>query len=318
MANEITLIESNGIAQYNSQELAHSNFDILRRGGRKASTLKQYAHTEMLWTDWCQANGVSAANFELLYVDKFLFDHQAQYQRSSLKAMLSHLRQTLEALVSSSDDISPVFARQLQALKKYKIAAHWGTSTPSKRAGKRLDVGTVWEAIHAEASNPLMKARNAAFYALLFFAGLRREELRQLKWANIDFAHSTLAVVGGKKRELDESDNVPMLGELKRILLRWQELQGADRQYVICPMLKGERVGADKPIASGSVYEMMARFDAIPHDARHTLVTSLLEKGIPIHTVQAIARHKNPSTTMGYAHSLEAEQLAKITPNPYS
>jgi site-specific recombinase XerD len=54
-----------------------------------------------------------------------------------------------------------------------------------------------------------------------------------------------------------------------------------------------------------------------PYHALHMLVTSLLDKGVPLHTTQKVARHRKGETTMGYAHAREAEQLAKTVPNPY-
>ena len=131
--------------------------------------------------------------------------------------MLSHLRNSVEAIAASSDATAALYMRQLEAMRQYKIDAAWGGTNPRKRGGKRIDTHTVWAAIHADASSPLAKARNAAFYALLFFAGLRREELRQLKWINVDFDHSVIKVVGGKKRAKNESDDIPMLGDLKAI-----------------------------------------------------------------------------------------------------
>jgi integrase len=179
----------------------------------------------------------------------------------------------------------------------------------------------VYAALSANAPNALTKARNTAFYALLFFAGLRREELRQLKWTQIDFERSVIKVIGGKKRAKDESDEIPMLGDLKTILKQWKTqlmaVAGDNRSTVICAIRKGGHIGADKPIASGTVYELMRPYDAMPHDARHTLVTNLLEKNVPLHTTQKIARHKRGETTIGYAHAMEAEQLAKTVPNPY-
>jgi integrase len=167
-----------------------------------------------------------------------------------------------------------------------------------------------------------MRARNAAFYALLFFAGLRREELRTLKWSQIDFERSVLRVVGGKKRAQGEADTIPLLGSLPAILASWRAAQtaaanGAPRTYVMCAVRKGGHLGKDRPLASGAVYELMRPWDAMPHDARHTLVTNLLDKHVPVHTVQTIARHRRGETTLHYAHSLEAEQLAKTLPDPY-
>lgn len=312
-----TIKNAGALADLSPEEITQANFDVLRRAGRKASTVHQYAQTERLWAAWCADNGLSPANFEVVYVDRFFHSIKDQYSRVTLQNMLSHLRKAVEAIAASSDETAALYIRQLQALKQYKIDATWGGSNSRKRGGKRIDTNTVWQAIHAEATNPLMKARNAAFYALLFFAGLRRDELRNLKWEHIDFGRSVIRVVGGKKRAKNENDDIPMLGDLKTILKAWQTVQGAGRVYVICPIRKGGKLGADKPIASGAVYDLMRPFEAMPHDARHTLVTSLLDKNVPLHTVQAIARHRRGETTMHYAHSLEAEQLAKTVPNPY-
>jgi integrase len=38
------------------------------------------------------------------------------------------------------------------------------------------------------------------------------------------------------------------------------------------------------------------------HDTRHTAITRLLEKGVPLHTVAKIAGHSNQAMTMRYAH----------------
>lgn len=304
-------------------DLAQANFEILRRAGRKASTVNQYTRTEQQYFDFCTAYGISHWDaFEVAYVDRFFQSISSQYSRVTLMNKLSHLRKAVEALAVSSDETAVLYMRQLQALKAYKIDPAWGGTNQRKRAGKRLTVNTVYAALNAGASTDLTRERNSAFYALLFFAGLRRTELRALKWSQVDFERGVIQVVGGKKRTKDEVDEIPMLGELKAMLNRWQEIQqqaasGAAREYVICAVRRGGHIGADKPIASGAIYDLMTAIDAIPHDARHTLVTSLLEKGVPLHTVQKIARHRRPDTTMRYAHALEAEQLAKTVPNPY-
>ena len=304
-----------------TDEIAHANFEILRRSGRKASTVDQYTRTEKLWMAFCAAHELNAANFEVVYVDAFFQTVKDFYSRVTLQNMLSHLRKVVEAIAASSDDTAALYLRQLQALKQYKIDPMWGGTNERKRAGKRIDTATVWAAIHADAPTPLAKVRNAALYALLFFAGLRREELRQLTWAHVDFERSVVKVVGGKKRARTESDEVPMLGDLKSILLQWRAIQAASaagpRQYVICAVQKGGTLKPDRPIASGAIYELMRPYEAMPHDARHTLVTSLLDKGVALHTTQKIARHKRGETTLQYAHAMEAEQLAKTVPNPY-
>lgn len=39
------------------------------------------------------------------------------------------------------------------------------------------------------------------------------------------------------------------------------------------------------------------------HLFRHSVITNLLEQGVELHTVSAIAGHSDPSTTLGYAHA---------------
>jgi len=309
------------LAIMNADAIARANYEVLRRSGKKESTRAQYAQTEKLWAAWCVNHNLTPLNFEVVYIDAFFQTLKDLYSRTTLQNMLSHLRKAVEAIAASSDDTAALYLRQLQALKQYKIDPMWGGSNQRKRAGKRIDTATVWAAIHADAPTPLAKVRNAALYALLFFAGLRREELRQLTWAHVDFERSVVKVVGGKKRARTESDEVPMLGDLKSILLQWRAIQAASaagpRQYVICAVQKGGTLKPDRPIASGAIYELMRPYEAMPHDARHTLVTSLLDKGVALHTTQKIARHKRGETTLQYAHAMEAEQLAKTVPNPY-
>lgn len=314
-------IQSPALSALTPEDVTRANFEVLRRAGRKAATVDQYTRTEKMWVAFCAANHLNATNFEVVYIDAFFQSVKDNYSRVTLQNMLSNMRKLVEAIAASSDETAALYLRQLQALKHYKIDPAWGGSSSRKRAGKRIDTATVWAAIHADAPTPLAKIRNAALYAILFFAGLRREELRQLKWSNVDFDRNVIKVVGGKKRARNESDEVPMLGDLKSILAQWRAVQaasaGGPRTYVISAVNKGGKLRADKPIASGSIYDLMRPFEAMPHDARHTLVTSLLDKGVALHTTQKIARHKRGETTLQYAHAMEAEQLAKTVPNPY-
>jgi len=48
--NEITIIEQSGtLATLTADDIARANYDVLRRSGRKESTLAQYKQTEDQW-----------------------------------------------------------------------------------------------------------------------------------------------------------------------------------------------------------------------------------------------------------------------------
>ena len=178
MAENSIIPSPHTLSTLNADDIASANFEILRRAGRKSSTVDQYTRTEKLWVEFCAAQGLNSANFEVVYVDAFFQTVKDAYSRVTLQNMLSHLRKLVEAIAASADDTAALYIRQLQALKQYKIDAEWGGANSRKRAGKRIDTSTVWAAIHADAPTPLARARNAALYAVLFFAGLRREEVR--------------------------------------------------------------------------------------------------------------------------------------------
>ena len=48
------------------------------------------------------------------------------------------------------------------------------------------------------------------------------------------------------------------------------------------------------------------------HDLRHTAITRMVEKGIPLPVVQEIAGHTKIETTMRYNHTIPAQKLAAI------
>ena len=125
-------------------------------------------------------------HFEVVFVDRFFNAVKDQYSRVTLQNKLSHLRKVFEAIAASSDETAALYLRQLQALKHCKI-------DPAQGGVNTRNTVTVWAAIHADAPTPLMRARNTAFYALLFFAGLRREQLRTLKWEPVDFGMRSTA-----------------------------------------------------------------------------------------------------------------------------
>src|SRR3954465_13244365 len=127
------------LATLTDEDITRANFEILRRAGRKASTVDQYTRTEKLWMAFCAAQGLNAPNFEVVYIDAFFQSIKDAYSRVTLQNMLSHLRKVVEAIAASSDDTAALYIRQLQALKHYKIDAMWGGSNQRKRAGKRID-----------------------------------------------------------------------------------------------------------------------------------------------------------------------------------
>ncbi|MGI5237007.1 tyrosine-type recombinase/integrase [Dactylosporangium sp. CA-139066] len=162
-------------------------------------------------------------------------------------------------------------------------------------------------------------------YVVAATMGLRRGELLGLRWADLDLNRGTWLpdktaqrVAGGlvlQDTKTEGSDGLLPLPELTWLtLLDHQQRQQAERERM------GERwqdhdlvfpseVGTPmEPRNLNRHFEGVRARAGLPgvrlHDLRHTMVTLLLELGVPPHLVQAIARHADVDITLKiYAHT---------------
>jgi len=252
---------------------------------------------------FCAAHGLSAANFEAVYVDAFFQTVKDYYSRVTLQNMLSHLRKVVEAIAASSDDSAALYLRQLQALKHYKIDPLCGGTNTRKRAGKRVDTATVWAAIHADAPTPLAKVRNASLYALLFFAGLRREELRQLTWEHVDFERGLLFLPNSKSGKRTVVLNGPALSVLQALpRLGTYVIAGRDPNR--------PRADLNKPWAALKRQAGLAELRL--HDLRHSFASFGAGAGLGLPVIGKLLGHAKAATTDRYAH-LDADPLRRAS-----
>jgi integrase len=181
-----------------------------------------------------------------------------------------------------------------------------------RQGGKRLrkpDVLSLAEikAILARISSPLI--RTAMLVAAV--TGLRRSELRGLKWENIDFDGLWIKVERGvveshiTRGKTDESrKGVPMPPGLKDALLAWREqsVHRADTDWVfasdqtsgknpmwLCMALKTHV----RPAVKAARIEKKVGW----HTMRHSLATLLAGSGESMKVVQELLRHAQMSTT---------------------
>jgi len=146
------------------------------------------------------------------------------------------------------------------------------------------------------------------WYAMLVVAlraGLRRGELRALRWSDVDFDRRILHVrqtfrrqklglpKGGRAREVEMSDDVV------NVLLVHRHERGP---YVFCQMngvhfTEGEtRQPLERIRKRAGLRAMMW------HVCRHTFCSHLVMRGVPLRVVQVLAGHTSYKTTERYAH----------------
>jgi integrase/recombinase XerD len=137
-------------------------------------------------------------------------------------------------------------------------------------------------------------ARDAAMLALLYGAGMRRQEIVRLDVEDFEVETGAVTVRAGKGRK--ERTAFTSNGSLAA-LQAWLTVRGPEAGPLFIPVMKGGRLVARRLIAH-AIYKMVqkrARQAGVkafsPHDLRRTFVSDLLDAGADIATVQQLAGH---------------------------
>jgi len=146
--------------------------------------------------------------------------------------------------------------------------------------------------------------------------GLRRGELMELRWADVDLGGRALTI---RKPKNKRDRTVPMSTSVHRILearrKEWQaspvvELEGyvygraADIKQVLRRAFVRAQIGMDRRQVLRPI-----------HSLRDTCITRLVQAGIPLDRVQVLAGHNSVEMTRRYAETREAslrEAVAKV------
>lgn len=138
------------------------------------------------------------------------------------------------------------------------------------------------------------------FLTIALNTGMRRGEILNLRWAQVDFRSRLVHVIKTKRAK---NRIVPMNKTL----------------YETLKTLRAEASGSDKVYAWKHVqkaYEKAratAELDGLRlHDLRHTFATRLIQAGVDVFTVQKILGHSTITMTMRYVHSFEPEMRAAV------
>lgn len=124
--------------------------------------------------------------------------------------------------------------------------------------------------------------------------GLRRNEVSQLNWNDIDFNNQSLLIKGkgNKERTMFMPDKTVL------DLQAWQSNSKASCIFVgnTNKRIQNKRIG---DIVTKSAW--LAGLQPItPHDFRRTFASEMLDAGIDLVTVQQMMGHSSPSTTASY------------------
>ena len=128
--------------------------------------------------------------------------------------------------------------------------------------------------------------------------GIRRGEVFNLKWSDVNFQTKTLTVQGETAKS-GETRHIPLNAEALDALKQWKKQSGDSAQ--IFPGRLRERL--DNIKTSWRALMTGAKIkDFRFHDLRHSFASKLVMHGVPLNTIRELLGHADLTTTLRYAH----------------
>jgi len=158
-------------------------------------------------------------------------------------------------------------------------------------------------------------------HMMLRYLGLRAGEVWSLRLENIDMYEEVVTLkqvkeLGWKPKKGKEAQ-LPIVGKLKAFLL--EDLKNRDpREKYYLDKGDGHTYTVDVSTLNTIMHRVMVRLGLgdtakTLHGYRASAITHMLEAGVAPHEVQAVARHEDLKTTLGYLHQRGISQKALAT-----
>ena len=228
---------------------------------------------------------------------------QEEYAPATVNKMLSALRKTLKAAWQLD---------QMSAEDYHKAASVESVNGETIPAGRELSAGEIAALLGSCENDPTPAGvRDAAVIAVMYAAGLRREEMVILDLSDYDQESGRL-IVSGKRRK---DRTAYLLNGASHALNDWLDVRGSDPGALFMPINKAGVIQYRR-MTTQAIYNLLkkrasqAGIDSFsPHDLRRTFVSDLLDAGADIAIVAKMAGHASVNTTAFYDRRPEEAKM---------
>ena len=177
-----------------------------------------------------------------------------------------------------------------------------------------------------EIQRMIQGAHGSHIYPLIVTAlhtGMRKSELLNLKWSDVDFDQGTITVQS--KKDWHTKNYKSRVLQLTPVLLDalLEQLREYRMQEIVCDYVftwKGERIKQDirRSFRTALRSAGLVGSNVTLHTLRHTFASQLVMAGVPLREVQALMGHANYETTLRYAHLAEDHVKKQVLRLPFA
>jgi integrase/recombinase XerC len=254
---------------------------------------------------------------------------QNTYQLHDLNsASTVMIRSWVVQLIENKDSASTI-NRKISCLKSYYkfcLKNEWIETNPTSRLSRPKMPKRLPKSVEANKLNALKtglkelaltdtypELRDYAMFMTFYTVGIRRNELNQLKWDDLDQYKKTLKVLGKGNKERIIPVHDEMIGLMKR--LRENELKTFGNLSTRYMFLTDSGTKMYPNFIYRKISAMLSQVSTqshlSPHSLRHSFATHLLDSGAELNAIKEMMGHSSLASTQVYTNN-SIEKLKKI------
>ena len=199
--------------------------------------------------------------------------------------------------------------RELSCLKNMlRKAVDWEylETNPAWGVSQQREDAEEVEFLREEEIEPLLDAcppHTRAVVIVALHTGMRRGELLNLQWRDVDFKNGDKGLIMVRKSKNHDIRYIPMNALVRETLqtLPRNIAAGKEESFVFAKST-GEGLKSIRNGFEGAVRRCKLGKHIRFHDLRHTFASHLVMKGVDLRTVAKLMGHRDIRVTMRYAH----------------
>lgn len=281
-------------------DIVKGRFELVRK--RKSCSFEDFAcefleHLKATRRWWTRE--VSRLRVLVKYLGKLNLDEISAYDIEKYKA---ERRKTVSG---------PGINRELALLKSmFNKAAIWDFATSGNpvKGVKFFPEREMERILSAEEAQKLISVSGKSLRPVIVLAlntGMRKSELLELRWENVDFGRKFIRIERSKN---NRSRKIPMNRIVHEELLA---LRRNGSHYVFTKECSTEKLSC-----VATAFKTACRRAGIEHlrfhDLRHTFATNLVMSGVDLVTVKEILGHSDISMTVRYSHPSDERKMDAV------